>query len=157
MTIFSLRKARSFKEYMNKLCERTEEIRKKKIDKGYDNMLKVSTDGRKAALDLRLVGCDELPESRYRKTDVCAEQVMKIYEEYPGCAQIIFCDYSTPKTGQVQCLRRNEEPSCGKRHAAGGDSFRPQLHRRRRESRLYEKVNRGIVRVLIGSTFRSLA
>ena len=42
----------------------------------------------------------ELPESRYRKPDVCAEQVMKIYEEYPGCAQIIFCDYSTPKTGQ---------------------------------------------------------
>lgn len=92
-----LEKSPQLQEYMNKLCERTEEIRKKKIDKGYDNMLKVSTDGRKAALDLRLVGCDELPESRYRKTDVCAEQVMKIYEEYPGCAQIIFCDYSTPK------------------------------------------------------------
>lgn len=149
-----LEKSPQLQEYMNKLCERTEEIRKKKIDKGYDNMLKVSTDGRKAALDMRLVGCDELPESRYRKTDVCAEQVMKIYEEYPGCAQIIFCDYSTPKTGQFNVYAEMKsllvERGMPQEEIAFVHSYTSEATR----VALYEKVNRGIVRVLIGSTFK---
>lgn len=51
-----IKKNKLLKDYMLSLCERTELIRAKIVDRAYDNMLKVSTDGRKAALDLTLVG-----------------------------------------------------------------------------------------------------
>ena len=56
--------------YMNSLCERTEAIRGKAVDRRVDNMLKVSTDGRKAALDLRLVG-KEQPAGERRLRNLC--------------------------------------------------------------------------------------
>ena len=63
---------------MKSLCERTELIRAKEVDKKVDNMLKVSTDGRKAALDLRLVGKNQSYDS-YSKIFRCVENVIDIY------------------------------------------------------------------------------
>ena len=83
-------------EYMADLCGRTELIRARVIDRSKDNMLKVSTDGRKAALDLRLVGHTQ-PQDETCKIRRCVENVLYLYQEYPHCSQIIFCDYSTPK------------------------------------------------------------
>ena len=83
--------------YMDQLCQRSEKIRARQVDKTADNMLKVSTDGRKAALDLRLVR-QEQPSGETSKVWRCVQQVVETYKEHDGCSQIIFCDYSTPKT-----------------------------------------------------------
>lgn len=148
-----IEKSPELQKYMEKLCERTEQIRARKIDKSYDNMLKVSTDGRKAALDLRLVGQTQ-PEDDYSKTAQCVEQVMKLYNEHPGCAQIIFCDYSTPKNGKfnvyAELRRRLSEKGVPKKEIAFIHSYASEASK----VSLYEKVNSGEVRILIGSTFK---
>ena len=77
--------------YMDQLCQRSEKIRAQQVDKTADNMLKVSTDGRKAALDLRLVK-QEQPGGESSKVRRCVRQVVEIYKEHNGCSQIIFCD-----------------------------------------------------------------
>lgn len=82
--------------YMNSLCERTEAIRGKAVNRRVDNMLKVSTDRRKAALDLRLVG-KEQPAGESSKICQCVERVTALYNKYPQMTQLIFCDYATPK------------------------------------------------------------
>ena len=73
----------ALQSYMDQLCLRAEEIRERRMDKTKDNMLKVSTDGRKAALDLRLVN-QEQPGGEISKVWRCVQQVMGIYKEYNG-------------------------------------------------------------------------
>lgn len=81
--------------YMKELSDRTDRIRAKEIDPRRDNMLKVSGDGRKAALDLRLV--DHVQPKETAKINCCVDKVMEVYRTYPESAQLIFCDLSTPK------------------------------------------------------------
>ena len=64
-----------------------------------DNMLKVSTDGRKAALDLTLVG-EEQPYDETSKIVQCVKKVFELYNQFEGTTQLIFCDNSTPKQGK---------------------------------------------------------
>ena len=92
--------------YMDQLCQRSEKIRAQQVDKTADNMLKVSTDGRKAALDLRLVR-QEQPSGETSKVWRCVQQVVETYKEHDGCSQIIFCDYSTPKTDIDKIITRD--------------------------------------------------
>lgn len=139
--------------YMDKLCERTEKIRRKEIDKSKDNMLKVSTDGRKAALDLRLVG-EEQPYNEISKIYRCVQRVLSIYKENPGCAQIIFCDYSTPKAEKfnvyAELKKHFLEEGVPEREIAYIHSYHSEVAK----VALYQKVNSGKVRILIGSTFK---
>lgn len=89
-----------FKDYLREISNRADDIRQKRVSLKQDNMLKVTSDGRKAALDMRLIdvafGLD--PNS---KVMCCAENVMEVYErtrETKG-TQLVFCDISTPKAG----------------------------------------------------------
>ena len=91
-----IKKYPALTQYMKELCERTELIRAKEVDRKSDNMLKVSTDGRKAALHLKLVG-KEQPEGESSKVCRCVNNVAALYRQYPDATQLIFCDYSTPK------------------------------------------------------------
>lgn len=103
--------SREQRKYLSSLSERTDVIRKKtapKEDKDKDknnktqrkpiadNLLKVTTDGRKMALDIRLVDPTANPVVKTKIT-ACAEQVYRIYEEEPSVTQLVFCDVSTPK------------------------------------------------------------
>ena len=139
--------------YMKRLCERTEEIRIGKIDRKYDNMLKVSTDGRKAALDLKLVG-EFQPEGQYSKVDNCVKNVAQIYHQHPNATQIIFCDYSTPRGEDYSVYQELKE----KLQAAGiSNKEIAFIHNYQTESRkveLYRKFNAGEMRIIIGSTFK---
>ncbi|NCE64940.1 hypothetical protein D1159_10165 [Pseudoflavonifractor sp. 524-17] len=143
----------ALQSYMDQLCLRSEEIREWRVDKTKDNMLKVSTDGRKAALDLRLVN-QEQPGGEISKVWRCVQQVMGIYKEYNGCSQIIFCDYSTPKAEKFniydelkQELMKHGVPS---KEIAFIHSCRSEAEK----VQLFEEVNCGMVRVLLGSTFK---
>ena len=139
--------------YMQTLCERTERIRQGDVDRKKDNMLKVSTDGRKAALSLELVGREE-PYDEYSKVKNCVDQVMRIYREYEHCSQLIFCDYSTPKAEQFNVYQELKLQLMEEGIPEKEIAFIHSFHSESTKLKLYEQVNAGIVRVIIGSTFK---
>ena len=138
--------------YIQSLSERTEKIRNKEVSRNEDNLLKVTTDGRLAALDIRLVdaeGCCLGGEDN--KISVCAGRVAQLLEEHPDSVQIVFSDIGTPKEGfnvydeLLRCLVK-----CGVNkskiayvHDAASDSVR---------AKLFEAMNKGGLNVVIGST-----
>ena len=152
-TDVAVKKSDELGAYMQKICERTEDIRKGKVAPAYDNMLKVSTDGRKAALDLTLVGAQQ-PYNEYSKLIQCAGQVMEVYENYPDCSQLIFCDYSTPKANEFNVYSKIKELLIERGIPEKEIAF---VHSYKSEStrlKMYEAVNSAKIRVLIGSTFK---
>ena len=80
------------------LAERAEEVRNRKVDAAVDNMLRITNDGRKLALDQRLIN-DMLPDNENSKASVCVNKAFEIWEQTKEqkSAQLIFCDLSTPK------------------------------------------------------------
>jgi len=139
--------------YMKNLCERSELIRSGIIDKKHDNMLKVSTDGRKAALDLKLVG-EEQPYNQYSKIFRCVENVYNLYKESSDETQLIFCDYSTPKGEDFSVYAELRDKLVEKGIPKKEIAF---IHNYKTESRkveLFKKFNNGEIRILLGSTFK---
>ncbi len=143
----------SLEDYMTCLCERTEKIRAKEVKKTEDNMLKVSTDGRKAALDLRLVGKPQAYDSQ-SKIYQCVQTVHKIYLENDNCAQIIFCDYSTPKKSSFNIYSALRDHLIDLGVPRKEIAFIHSYHSETKRVALFEQVNTGKVRILIGSTFK---
>lgn len=140
-------------KYMQKINKRTEQIRSGKIDKSYDNMLKVSTDGRKAALDLTLVG-EKQEYDNTSKIVNCIEKVFEVYHNHPGTSQLVFCDYSTPKTNQFNVYQEIKNGLIKKGIPEHEIAF---IHSFKSEStrlKLFKEVNEAKIRVLIGSTFK---
>ena len=86
------------KDIVASLAERAEAVRDRKVDATVDNMLKITNDGRKLALDQRLIN-DMLPDEENSKAAVCVEKAFEIWEQTKEqkSAQLIFCDLSTPK------------------------------------------------------------
>ena len=86
------------KEYVAELGERAEQVRNGGVDSSIDNMLKITNDGRKLALDQRLIS-DAFPDSVDGKVSECARQCYDIWENTKDTksAQLVFCDLSTPK------------------------------------------------------------
>lgn len=146
-------RGKGLKKYMDELCARTERIRDRLVPRTVDNMLKVSTEGRLAALDLRLVD-EKQPYDKTCKVHECVEKVLKIYHDYEGCTQIVFCDYSTPKEHAFNVYddvkKHLVERGVPEKEIAFIHSYTTESKR----LELYRKVNNGEVRVLIGSTFK---
>lgn len=139
--------------YMQKLYKRTENIRDKKVSKSEDNMLKISTDGRKAALSLELVG-EEQPYDKHCKIHHCIENVMDIYKKHEGCSQLIFCDYSTPQNSRYSVYKdlKARLIECGV--PTSEIAFIHSCKNEEQKVKLYDAVNSGKVRILMGSTFK---
>ncbi|WP_295365046.1 DEAD/DEAH box helicase family protein [uncultured Succinivibrio sp.] len=140
--------------YMIEISNRSDVIRSGNISPRLDNMLKISSDGRKAALDLRLVDKDQIIENG--KIFVCANKVVEIYNEYPDTSQLIFCDLGTPKGG---CKKLNVYKALKEMLVSLGIkskeiAFVHQVTKEHEKAELYEKVNNAEIRVLIGSTFK---
>ncbi|MBR2043658.1 MAG: DEAD/DEAH box helicase family protein [Clostridia bacterium] len=147
-------KTRSFAEYLENISHRAETVRKGGISRTDDNMLKITTDGRKAALDMRLVEPNE-PFTYQSKVARCAENVFDIYirTHTQSSAQLIFCDSSTPKAGfnvydelkRLLVSMGIPEEKIAYIHDAETD---------RRREKLFRMVRNGEIRILIGSTFK---
>lgn len=93
-------KTDELQDYLYEISERAGDVRSGIVDSTTDNLLKITTDGRKAALDIRLVR----PTAKFNfnsKAYHCAENVYQIYKDtaVDKCTQLIFCDTSTPKSG----------------------------------------------------------
>ena len=139
------------KDYIDELVYRTELIRAKLVDPHEDNLLKITHDGRAAALDIRLVESGQHPDPKETKVYACARSVFRCWQKYPGTAQLVFSDLSTPKKGfniydelKTQLVELGiPEQEIAFVHNADTDTKR---------RRLFAAVNEASVRVLIGST-----
>ena len=147
-------KTNEFADYLKGISQRAEDVRKGYVSRKDDNMLKITTDGRKAALDLRLV--DPSAMFTYQsKVARCVENVADIYFRTMAekSAQIIFCDTSTPKTGfniydEVKnMLLSNGIPS-------DKIAFIHDAQNETQRSAMFAKVRNGDIRILLGSTFK---
>ena len=135
------------------LADRAEEIRAGNVDPTEDNMLKVTNDGRKLALDQRLIDPD-LPENPNDKVHACAENVYRIWSETKDkrLTQLVFCDLSTPKPDgfNVYDDLRNLLISMG--IPENEVQFIHSANTEVKKAELFAKVRSGDVRVLMGST-----
>lgn len=139
-------------DYMMSLCNRSESIRNGKSDRKIDNMLKVSIDGRKAALDLKLV--DREQPYFNSKTYHCVKNVLDIYHRYPETTQLIFCDYSTPKSNSFNIYSEIKNKLTDQGISRKEIAFIHNYHSESRKVELFRRFNSGEIRILIGSTFK---
>lgn len=138
------------KEYIENLVTRTENIRSKAVKQSEDNLLLVTIDGRKCALDIRLVK-PELKVTGISKTIVCAEKVNELYHDYPGTAQLVFCDSSTPKkTFNIYDALREELMKYEIPQEEIAFIHEGTTESKRRE--LIQNLNAGKIRIMVGST-----
>lgn len=147
-------KTDEFATYLEDISARAERVRAGVVSRKDDNMLKITTDGRKAALDLRLVE----PASAFTyqsKVARCAEKVHDIYvrTEADQGVQLIFCDSSTPKSGfNVYDEVRNLLVGMGVPEET--IAFIHDADTERQRAKLFAKVRSGEIRILLGSTFK---
>ncbi len=147
-------KTLAFGAYLDDISKRADAVRGGIVRRTEDNMLKITTDGRKAALDLRLV----LPQSGFSyasKAVRCAENVYNVYQMTHAArsTQLIFCDSSTPKAGfNMYDELRRLLVSMGVKDAE--IAYIHDAESERARAKLFAKVCRGEIRVLIGSTFK---
>ncbi len=143
-----------FVEYLNDISERADKVRSGRIPRTEDNMLKITTDGRKAALDLRLVD-DDANFSYSSKVARCSENVADIYFKTMAdrSTQLIFCDTSTPKEGfNIYDELRDRLERCGV--PSDQIAYIHDAKTERERTKLFKKVREGEIRILIGSTFK---
>lgn len=147
-------KTNEFADYLKGISQRAEDVRKGYVSRKDDNMLKITTDGRKAALDLRLV--DPSAMFTYQsKVARCVENVADIYFRTmeDKSAQIIFCDTSTPKTG-VNIYDEVKDMLLSKGIPSDKIAFIHDARNETQRSTMFAKVRNGDIRILLGSTFK---
>ena len=142
------------KEMVQSLADRAETVRDRKVEPHVDNMLKITNDGRKLALDQRLIN-DMLPDEDNSKSTTCVDKAFEIWEETKEqkSAQLIFCDLSTPKgdgTFNVYEDIRNKLKEKGV--PPEEIAFIHDANTEKRKAELFAKVRSGQVRFLLGST-----
>ena len=142
------------KEIVESLGERAEVVRNGGVDASVDNMLKITNDGRKLALDQRLVN-ELLPDNPESKIAVCAEKSYEIWKDTAAqkSAQLIFCDLSTPKCdGSFNVYDDLKQKLIEKGVPEKEIAFIHDANTEAKKTELFGKVKSGQVRFLIGST-----
>ena len=151
-TNVTVKKTPELSEYLAKISKRADKVRKGRVLTKDDNLLKICSDGRKAALDVRLVMPDAQPGFN-SKVSMCAATVARIWRETSEerLTQLVFCDISTPRAGfnmydelkwELTLLGVPEEEIAFVHDAAN----------ERKRAKLFEDVREGRIRVLVGST-----
>lgn len=147
-------KTNEFADYLKDISQRAENVRKGYVSRKDDNMLKITMDGRKAALDLRLVDPNAM-FTYQSKVARCVENVADIYFRTTAqkSVQIIFCDTSTPKTGfniydEVKTMLQSKGVPSDK------IAFIHDARTEAQRNTMFAQVRKGDIRVLLGSTFK---
>lgn len=142
------------KELVKDLSERAEKIRNRMVDSSVDNMLKITNDGRKLALDQRLTN-DMLEDFEHSKVATCADNIYSIWDKTSEdkSAQLVFCDLSTPHNdGKFNVYDDLKTKLIDRGIPKEEIAFIHDANTDARKQELFNKVRRGQVRVLIGST-----
>lgn len=142
------------KDMVASLGERAEKIRGGNVDSSVDNMLKVTNDGRKLALDQRMMN-PMLPDEEGSKVNACVNEVFRIWEENSDkkLTQLLFCDLSTPKgAGEFSVYTDIRQKLIERGIPESEIKFIHEADTETKKQELFKKVRRGEVRILMGST-----
>ena len=142
------------KEMVKELADRAEKVRNKMVDPSEDNMLKITNDGRKLALDQRLIN-DLLPDDESSKVSACAKEVFDIWQETSDIrgTQLVFCDLSTPKNdGTFNVYSDIRDKLLANGVPESEIEFIHNAETEVKKKELFSKVRKGDVRILLGST-----
>ena len=141
-------------EMVASLAKRAEKVRARLVEPNIDNMLKITNDGRKLALDQRMID-PMLPDDPDSKVNACVDNVYRIWEEHADtkATQLVFCDLSTPKNdGTFNVYDDMREKLIARGIPAGQIRFIHEATTDAQKKELFGKVRSGEVRVLLGST-----
>lgn len=144
------------REMVKSLVQRADMVRSKLVDSTVDNMLKITNDGRKLALDQRLMN-PLLPREEKGKVAVCANNIHEVWEKTfeNKSTQLVFCDLSTPKgNGSFNVYDDIKEQLMDKGVPAKEIAFIHDAKNDRQKDELFARVRSGDIRVLIGSTMK---
>lgn len=152
--------------YVAELARRADAVRARGVDPSADNLLKISSDGRAAGLELRLVG---RPTSQAQKVDVAAGRIAEIFEEHrltnfpgsdglphptQGALQLVFCDLGTPNPGEWSVYEQLRKDLTARGVPRAAIRFVHEARNDREKGELFAACRDGRVAVLIGSTER---
>jgi N12 class adenine-specific DNA methylase/adenine-specific DNA methylase len=141
------------KEFVQSLAARAERLRTARVDPSIDNMLKITSEGRKAALDMRLVR-SSAPDEPSGKVNLAVENIIRIWTETTDrrCAQLVFCDLSTPKDRGFSVYRDMADKLQARGIPESEIAFIQDYDSDASKLALFKEVRSGKVRVLFGST-----
>ena len=142
------------KEMVASLAERAEQVRGGGVDSSVDNMLKITNDGRKLALDQRMLN-DMLPDFEGSKINACVDNIYRIWKENADkkSAQLVFCDLSTPKNDGTFSVYNDIRRKLIERGIPESEvKFIHEADTDMKKKELFQKTRKGEVRVLLGST-----
>ena len=142
------------KEMVASLAERAEQVRGGGVDSSVDNMLKITNDGRKLALDQRMLN-DMLPDFEDSKINACVDNIYRIWKENADkkSAQLVFCDLSTPKNDGTFSVYNDIRKKLIERGIPESEvKFIHEADTDMKKKELFQKTRKGEVRVLLGST-----
>ena len=149
-----LKPSETQEEMVSSFADRAEAVRNGNVNPRFDNMLKITNDGRKLALDQRLMN-DMLPDEPESKVNRCVENTFKVWEESAPDrgTQLIFCDLSTPKAdGTFNVYDDVREKLVARGVPREEVAFIHEYNTETKKADLFAKVRAGQVRILMGST-----
>ena len=149
-----LKPSETQQEMVSSFADRAERVRNGNVDPRTDNMLKITNDGRKLALDQRLIN-DLLPDEPESKVNLCVENAYQVWEESTPdkSTQLIFCDLSTPKADETFNVYDDvREKLVAKGIPREEIAFIHEANTETKKAELFAKVRSGQVRILLGST-----
>ena len=149
-----LKPSETQQEMVSSFADRAEQVRNGNVDPKIDNMLKITNDGRKLALDQRLIN-DLLPDEPESKVNLCVENAYQVWEESTPdkSTQLIFCDLSTPKAdGTFNVYDDVRKKLVAKGIPREEIAFIHEANTETKKAELFAKVRSGQVRILLGST-----
>jgi N12 class adenine-specific DNA methylase len=144
------------KEMVQELSERAAAVHNREVDSSVDNMLKITTDGRKIGLDQRLIN-PMLPDFEGSKVNACTDNVFRVWEETKAdrLTQLVFCDFSTPnKNGRFNVYDDIKAKLLERGIPESEIAFIHDADTEIRKKELFAKVRQGKVRIMFGSTFK---
>lgn len=154
--VVSVKPSEMQREMVAELGKRAERVREGMVNATEDNMLLITNDGRKLALDQRMMN-ELLPDYPDSKVNACVEEVYKFWEQgqEKRLTQLVFCDLSTPKTdGSFSVYNDVRDKLIAKGIPPEEIAFIHDANTEVRKKELFSKVRRGAVRILMGSTFK---
>ena len=154
--VVSVKPSEMQRDMVAELGERAERVRDGMVNATEDNMLLITNDGRKLALDQRMMN-ELLPDYPESKVNACVEEVYNFWEQgqEKRLTQLVFCDLSTPKTdGSFSVYNDVRDKLIAKGVPPEEIAFIHDANTEVRKKELFSKVRRGAVRILMGSTFK---
>ena len=141
------------KEMVESLSERAEKVRSGQVKSWDDNMLVITNDGRKLALDQRMIN-PMLPDFEGSKVNACADNIFQIWQDNTDkrSTQLVFCDLSTPKTDSFSVYTDIRDKLIAKGIPESEIAFIHDAKTEVQKAEMFKKVRKGEIRVLLGST-----